>query len=95
MISLIDKLEILVRGGELTPAGWSPDGGSIYALHIPASNDVLSIPAAGGMPHTIITTPEDIVSASVSADGKKSVYSVAETKSDVWIVDNFDPAYRK
>ena len=47
------------------------------------------------MPHTIITTPEDIVSASVSADGKKSVYSVAETKSDVWIVDNFDPAYRK
>jgi hypothetical protein len=31
--------------------------------------------------------------SSVSADGKKIVFLVAETKSDVWIVDNFDPAY--
>jgi hypothetical protein len=55
----------------------------------------MSIPAAGGPRHTVFTAPEDIASASVSPDGKKFVYSVSETKSDVWIVDNFDPAYRK
>jgi hypothetical protein len=52
-------------------------------------------PAGRGAPLTVFTIPEEIGGASVSADGKKFVFSVAETKSDVWVVENFDPAYRK
>jgi serine/threonine protein kinase len=99
VISLADNSETPLRGGDLetgylTPAGWSPDGRTIYAY---VGNKMMSIPAGGGAPRTVFTSPEDIASdsASVSADGKKFVFSVAETKSDVWIVDNFDPAYRK
>ncbi|MGC9950957.1 MAG: hypothetical protein ABSF64_31715 [Bryobacteraceae bacterium] len=56
---------------------------------------MLSVPAGGGVPHTVFTAPDHIASADVSPDGKKFVYSASETKSDVWIVDDFDPAYRK
>jgi len=107
VISLIDNSETPLGGGELengylNPAGWSPDGRLIYAS---IGNKMVSIPAGGGTPRTVFTAPEDVAppicnnsacpSASVSADGKKFVFSVAETKSDVWVVDNFDPAYRK
>ena len=97
VISLIDNSETPVSGGDLgtdhlTPAGWSPDGSTIYAY---VGNKMMSIPAAGGTPHTVFAAPEDIAAASVSSDGKNFVYSLSETKSDVWIVDNFDPAYRK
>jgi len=97
VISLDDNSETPLIGGDLesgylTPVGWSPDGTTIYAY---VGNKMMSIPAAGGPRHTVFTAPEDIASASVSPDGKKFVYSVSETKSDVWIVDNFDPAYRK
>jgi serine/threonine protein kinase/Tol biopolymer transport system component len=92
LISPVDNSATLVESGDLYPAGWSPDGGSIYAY---IGNKMMSIPAAGGTPRTVFTAPDDIDGASVSPDGKKFAYSAAETKSDVWIVDNFDPAYRK
>jgi Tol biopolymer transport system component len=105
LISLIDNSEILLRRGFSRPAGWSPDGSSVYAYVPPGPNDpngvgssVLSIPVGttgGGDPHTVFSIPEYISAASVSPDGKKFVFSAMETKSDVWIVDNFDPAYRK
>jgi WD40 repeat protein len=57
---------------------------------------MLSIPAAPGAPQrTIFSIPEEISSASVSPDGKKFVYAARDQKSDVWLIDNFDPAYRK
>ena len=54
-------------------------------------------PASRGGPQTVFTVPGDvnIGYASISADGKKFVYSAEETKADVWIVDNFDQANRK
>jgi eukaryotic-like serine/threonine-protein kinase len=98
VISLIDNSDIFLHGSYWFPAGWSPDGGLIYAYDEYAGDKMLSIPvgpAGRGAPHTVFTMPENITDASVSADGKKLVFSVAETKSDVWVVDNFDPAYRK
>jgi serine/threonine protein kinase len=98
VISLIDNSETFLYGCICRPAGWSPDGSWIYAYDTHAGDKMLSIPAdpAGrGTPHTIFAIPERIAGASVSADGKKFVYSAAETKSDVWVVDNFDPANRK
>ncbi len=59
---------------------------------------MMSIPEGSGSPHTVFTLPEgtdDIDGASVSATGRSLFSRAAESKSDVWIVDNFDPAYRK
>jgi serine/threonine protein kinase/Tol biopolymer transport system component len=97
-ISLIDNSQTYLydsRGSDCRPAGWSPDGRSIYMY---LNHNMFSVPvspAGSGAPHTVFTMPEDIGQASVSADGKKFVLSVHETKSDVWVADNFDPAYRK
>jgi len=98
VISLIDNSETFLCGGYLYPAGWSPDEGSIYAYGSISGDKMLSIPvgpAGRAAPRSVLTIPESIAGASVSADGKRFVYSAAETKSDVWVVDNFDPAYRK
>ncbi len=92
VVSLNDNSETFLYGGSCYPAGWSPDGNSIYAN---IGDKMLSTPAAGGLPNTLVTAPGGIYNTSVSADGKKIVYSVAEEKSDVWIVDSFDPASRR
>jgi Tol biopolymer transport system component len=97
VISLMDNSATLLKGsgGDLFPAGWSPDGRLIYAFHYPPSNSILSIPADGGNSNTVLTLPGDIAEAIVSPDGRKFVSIVAEQKSDVWIVENFDPSHRK
>jgi hypothetical protein len=95
VISLIDNAQKFLAGIYCDLAGWSPDGSSVYAYF---GNNMLSIPAgtAGrGAPHTVFTIPEDIGGASVSEDGKTFVFSAREKKSDVWLVENFDPAYQK
>jgi serine/threonine protein kinase len=100
VISLIDNSETPIgdpHGGELVPDGWSPDGNSVYA-HALRGGAILAIPAGPGgqaAPRTVFTIPEEIRGAAVSSDGKQFVYSAGETKSDVWLVENFDPAYRK
>jgi serine/threonine protein kinase len=94
VISLVDNSETFLCDCKCSPLGWSPDGSSIYAACL--DKKVVSIPAGSagrGAPHTLFTAPENMGPSSVSADGKKIVFLVAETKSDVWIVDNFDPAY--
>ena len=93
VISLTDNSQTFLYGGFCNPFGWSQDGSSIYAS---SGDKMLAIPAGGGAPHTILTAPAEIlVGGSTSADGKKLAYTVMDTKSDVWIVDNFDPASRK
>ena len=98
IISLNDNSETFLPGSYLYPAGWAPDGSSIYARDADDGDKMLSIPvgpASRGTPHTVFTAPGDIGDASVSADGKNFVFSAAESKSDEWEVDDFDPAYRK
>jgi hypothetical protein len=102
VISLVNNTETFLGSGNasLVPAGWSPDEGSIYAFHYPPGHSLLSIPvghAGRAAPHSMLTAPGDIgyEGASVSQDGKTFVFSASETKSDVWVVENFDPAYRK
>jgi Tol biopolymer transport system component/predicted Ser/Thr protein kinase len=94
VISLIDNSQTFLGGDyRRSPVGWSPDGSSVYAHN---SNNMLSIPVLGrGATHTVFSISGTISGASVSTDGKTFVYSRSEMKSDVWIVDNFDPAYRK
>jgi len=99
VISLIDNSETPLydsHGSHCRSAGWSRDGSSICVY---LGNNMLSIPvgpAGRRALHTVFTAPGDIGrGASVSADGEKLVFSMAETKSDVCVVENFDPAYRK
>jgi Tol biopolymer transport system component len=94
-ISLVDNSETFLAPRWCYPAGWSAGGSSVYAN---CGNSVRLIPVgaeAVDAPPIVLTVSGEIASASVSPDGKNFVYSLTETKSDVWIVDNFDPAYRK
>jgi Tol biopolymer transport system component len=94
VISMVDNSETSYER-LCNPVGWSPDGRSIYAS---IGNKMLSIPvnpSGRSAPRTIFTAPGDIGAASVSSDGRKFVLRVMEAKSDVWVVENFDPAYRR
>ena len=65
----------------MSPAGWSPDGSSIYAY---IGNNMLSIAAGGGQAAHRLYNPARHRQVSVSADGKKFVVSHTEMNSDVW-----------
>ena len=90
IISLLDKSAKLIARGILYPIGWSPDGNSIYTIS-PSSDSLTVISAAGDYSRSLFTLPGTINDASVSPDGYKFVCSIAEEKSDVWLMLNFDP----
>jgi Tol biopolymer transport system component len=91
VISLKDSsAKALARGDDLCPIGWSPNAAIVYAYR-PSSNTIDAIPAAGGEPRAVFALPGVVADASVSPDGRKFVCSVAEQKSDVWLMENFDP----
>ncbi|MGA2260528.1 MAG: protein kinase [Acidobacteriota bacterium] len=92
LISLTTNSAALLTVTEptVTPIGWSPDGSTIYYLR--GDPNIWALSAGGGTPKIFITMPGNIVSASISPDGRKFVCSIGESKSDVWVVENFDPA---
>jgi eukaryotic-like serine/threonine-protein kinase len=95
LISLTGNSEKFLGGGEIDPAGWSPDGKSLYAFPSQPGNTLLSMPVAGGVPHALLTLPGDIGEADAASNGAKLIISLAETKSDTWLAENFDPAHRR
>lgn len=90
LISLETNSATLLTEGTFYPVGWSPDGSTIYLMN--GSANILALSAGGGTPKIFITMPGNIVSASISPDGREFVCSIGESKSDVWVVENFDPA---
>jgi Tol biopolymer transport system component len=90
LISLTTNSAKLLTEGILFPIGWSRDGSTIYLTNSTAN--ILALSAGGGTPKVFITMPGHIVSASISPDGRKFVCNIGESKSDVWVVENFDPA---
>jgi len=80
--------------GHFNAIGWSSDGKQIYALD--AARHIVAIPVAGGDPKTIgiVPLPEDrrLGEATITPDGRRLAFTVLESKSDVWIIDNFDPS---
>jgi hypothetical protein len=93
VISLIDHSARMLHAGTLVPAGWSPDAKLVYARPL-NGNTIVSIPAGGGDLQTVAPLPGKISDAVVTPDGKRIVTNVGEEKSDVWLVENFDPADR-
>ena len=93
-ISLSDNTETHLTSETLKAVGWSPDGSMVYATAAPnmlRNDSLLAFPAAGGDPHTLFTLPGPITEVDISPDGKKFVCTMSESKSNVWIMENFDP----
>ena len=88
------------------PIGWSPDGRFIIAVDgkraayrgITASFEetlteakILRVPVDGGELEALLTLPfEEVGSVAMFPDGRRFVATVYSSRSDVWIVDDFD-----
>jgi Tol biopolymer transport system component/DNA-binding winged helix-turn-helix (wHTH) protein len=88
------------------PIGWSPDGRFIIAVDgkraayrgITASFEetlteaqILRVPATGGPPEVLLSLPfDEIGGIAMFPDGRRFVASVYSSRSDVWVVDDFD-----
>ena len=98
IISLEPYSETLLQSGLIQPIGWSPDGKYVYAIRGRGLQEIIRVQVATPNEVTSVTTlPGDVAgmdwdAASVSPDGKEIVVSVSEHKSDVWLMENFDPA---
>jgi Tol biopolymer transport system component/DNA-binding winged helix-turn-helix (wHTH) protein len=92
---------------EADPLAWSHDGERLYlvsgerGVYRGASVKfgetyrkmrVLSVPAAGGPLTTVAEVPfAEVGGISMTPDGRRFVCAVYSSRSDVWIVDHFDP----
>jgi Tol biopolymer transport system component len=88
------------------PIGWSTDGRFIIAMDgkraayrgITASFEetlteakILRVPVRGGTPETLLSLPFDEVgSVAMFPDAQRFVCAVYSSRSDVWVVDDFD-----
>jgi len=76
---------------DLRPDGWSADGRWIYA-HGRKAREILRVNVDTGNVETVGRFPVGNISAcDVTPDHRSLICSLAESKSDVWIVDHFDP----
>ena len=100
IISLEPYSETLLQSGVIFPVGWSPDGKYVFASRGQgeSAREIVKVQVASPNQVTpVASLPGDVVDndyASVSPDGKQLVVSVSEEKSDVWLMENFDPSPR-
>ena len=101
-----ETLVYKTSAGSSTPIGWSVDGRSIYLVEgknatgrdraLPRGETttemkILMVPVDGGASTTIASLPfKEIGSVSMTPDGRRFVFTVYSSRSDVWVVDNFD-----
>jgi Tol biopolymer transport system component/predicted Ser/Thr protein kinase len=84
----------LARGNMLHPLGWSPDGQWVYFLEW-ETNTICRVSWPGGTVDTVAKLPFENVNWIVrTSDGNQYVCEVLESKSDVWMIENFDPDSR-
>lgn len=89
------------------PIAWSSDARYVYAIEgknlnlrglTPPQGETLTdakivrIAVAGGEVKTIDLPFEEIGGVSMTPDGRRFVVAVYSSRSDVWVVDNFDPS---
>jgi Tol biopolymer transport system component/DNA-binding winged helix-turn-helix (wHTH) protein len=94
------------RGSMPFPIGWSADGAYVFAVdgkraayrgvsapyeETMADARILRIPVADGPAETVLTLPfEEVGSLSVLPDGRTFLCVVYTSRSDVWVVEDFD-----
>ena len=87
--------EKVVTRAALNPIGWSADGQWVYVIQSFAhAGAVGRVPAAGGEQEVLFTLPGDVRFGSVDRSGARIVASVSATRSDAFVVENFDPRRR-
>ncbi|MBN1503451.1 MAG: serine/threonine-protein kinase [Candidatus Eisenbacteria bacterium] len=98
LISLADSSQTLLASGGICPIDWSTDGDWIYASKtLDNATEVLMLSPGGRDSRELLTFPfvfEDFGDLSVLPSGRKFVYVLSETRSDAWLMGNFDPAVR-
>jgi serine/threonine protein kinase len=101
MISVEPYSEALLQSGPIFPFGWSADGKYVYAIRAQAGEFGRELVRVQVDPPrkviSLATLPGDVAEvdgASISPDGSEIVASVMEQKSDVWLMENFDPSAR-
>src|SRR5215472_13145277 len=93
IISLEPYSETFVLAGYYFPFGWSPDEKYVYAtrgreiirVQTTVPNEIMSVAALSG---NVAWGGE---ADSVNPNGREAIVSVGEEKSDVWLMENFDP----
>ena len=96
LISLVNGSEKLLVGNQwVHPIGWSTDGRLVYAIHNDPNNVILAVRTTGGETVTAFTTPGDIFDGAITPDGRRFVCSIGESRSDLWLVERFDPSGKK
>jgi Tol biopolymer transport system component/DNA-binding winged helix-turn-helix (wHTH) protein len=89
-----------------SPIGWSPDGRFVITVEgtraayrgVTAAFEetltearILRVPVGGGTPETLLELPfEEVGSIAMFPDARRFVAAVYSSRSDVWVVDNFD-----
>jgi hypothetical protein len=75
------------------PLCWSPDGNYVYGIR---GREIVKVGLASpNQPASVVNLSGDVINyadASVSPDGRDVVVSTSEAKSDVWVMENFDPS---
>ncbi len=90
VITLPGREERLVRAGNDYPAGWSKDGRSIYAYDY-LGKAFVRVAVDKGETELIGSFPVGAIEGcDVAPDEKIALCALRETKSDAWIVDDFD-----
>ena len=96
MISTEDQSFHLVYPGHFVPFGWSPDGKLLYASSGElGQRQILQIPIEDPKKtKTVLTTDKPLwrYAGAVTPDGRKIIFGLVERQSDVWVMENFDPA---
>jgi serine/threonine protein kinase/Tol biopolymer transport system component len=92
VITLGKYSEKLLYPGDYLPLGWSADGNFVYTSKFGGGGEIFQIGHADSKePKTVTTMPGQVSQGAVSPDGRKIIVSVGEEKSDVWLMNNFDP----
>ena len=96
VISRKDSSQKLILKGDIYPLKWSVDSKWIYAINTDETPpDILKISSSTRYTKLIYTLPPGKITGSldidITPDGKIIVCDQAETNSDVWMIENFDP----
>ncbi len=92
LISLKDSTEKLIHPGrEYLSFGWSPDGKFLYAQSFNKRETVEIEMANPRHIRTVLTPSNFSYGLALTPDGKTIILSQAEEKSDIWVMENFDP----
>ncbi len=89
-INLDDYSEIYIGDLNQYPIKWSLDGSKLYSYN-DVNNSIETISRSGGESIQIFDIEGSCIGADINLINQKIVLSLQEKKSDVWLMQNFNP----